>query len=85
MNDQWELCCVGLSVKIDTPEKHEKYLLDEYIRQFINPGFRLKGDQAYQDYIFPWLLAEGWEPFCAVNSVSLLHAEVYLRRKIKPK
>ena len=85
MTDQWELCCVGLSVKIDTPKEHEQYALDEYIKQFINPGFKLKGDQAYQDTNYPRLLIEGWEPFCAVNSISMLHAEVYFRRKIKRK
>jgi hypothetical protein len=43
MTDQWELCSVGLSVKIDTPTGHEKYALDEYIQKFINPEFKLKG------------------------------------------
>ena len=85
MNDQWELCCVGLSVKLDSPKGHEKYLLDEYITQFINPSFKLKGDQAYQDFIHPWLLSEGWEPFCSVSSMSMLHDAVYFRRKYKSK
>ena len=85
MTDQWELCYVGLSVKLDSPKGHEKYALDEYIQQFINPDFKLKGDQAYQDIIFPRLLLEGWEPFCTVNSISMLQSTVYFRRKIKPK
>jgi hypothetical protein len=85
MTDQWELCCVGLSVKFDSPRGHEKYGLDEYIQQFINPDFKLKGDQAYQDFIYPRLLIEGWEPFCAVSSISMLQSTVYFRRKIKPK
>ena len=83
MNDRWELCSVGLSVKLDSPQGgHQKYALDEYVNLFINPGFKLKGDQSYQDIIMPWLLLEGWEPFCAVNSVSMLRAEVYFRRKL---
>jgi hypothetical protein len=81
MSDQWELCYVGLSVKLDTPRGHEKYALDEYLNLFINPGFKLKGDQAYQDFIHPWLLSEGWEPFCAVSSMSMFYEEVYFRRK----
>jgi hypothetical protein len=85
MTDQWELCFVGLLVKLDSPKRHEKYALDEYIKLFINPSFKLKGDQAYQDFIHPWVLSEGWEPFCGVNSVSMLHDAVYFRRKYKPK
>jgi hypothetical protein len=84
MTDQWELCCVGLSVKFESPQGgHQKYALDEYIQQFINPDFKLKGDQAYQDLIYPRLLLEGWEPFCAVSSISMLQSTVYFRRKIK--
>ena len=85
MTDKWELCCVGLSVKLDSPKGHEKYQLDEYIQKFIHPDFKLKGDQAYQDIIFPRLLLEGWELFCAVNSVSMLQSTVYFRNKIKRK
>ena len=71
MTDQWELCCVGLSVKFDSPQGgHQKYALDEYIERFINPTFKLKGDQAYQDIIYPSLL---------------LQSTVYFRRKIRPK
>jgi hypothetical protein len=46
-----ELCCVGLSVKLDSPKGHEKYAMDEYVQKFINPDFKLKEDQAYQDII----------------------------------
>jgi hypothetical protein len=49
-------CCVGLSVKFDSPKGHEKYTLDKYITLFINPGFKLKGDQSSQDFIHPRLL-----------------------------
>jgi len=75
----------GVSRKLDTPKGHEKYALDEYIKLFINPGFELKGNQAYQDIIYPGLLLEGLEPFCAISSYGWLHVEVYFRRKIKPK
>ena len=86
MDNQWELCSVGLSVRFDSPQGgHEKYALDEYILRFINPDFKLKGDQAYQDIIYPRLLLEGWEPFCAVSSISMLQSTVYFRRKIRPK
>ena len=83
MNDRWELCSVGGSVKFDTPERHEQYGLDEYVRLFINPGFKLKIDQNYQDFIYPRLLAEGWEPFCTVHTVSLSQPMVYFRRKTR--
>jgi hypothetical protein len=86
MTDQWELCSVGLSVKLDSPQGgHKKYALDEYVNLFINPDFKVKGDQAYQDVIYPRLLLEGWEPFCAVSSISMFQDEVYFRRKIKCK
>jgi hypothetical protein len=86
VSDQWELCCVGLWVKLDSPQGgHEKYQLDEYVHQFINPDLKLNWDQAYQDIIYPRLLLEGWEPFCAVSSISMFQSTVYFRRKIKPK
>lgn len=75
MSDLWELCRFGFSVKPDSPKGHEKYALDEYTNLIINPGFELKGDQVYQDIIYPRLLLEGWELFCAINSHGLLHAE----------
>jgi hypothetical protein len=41
--------------------------------------FKLKGDQAYQDLIYPRLLLEGWKPFCAVSSVV---PKIYLHGKM---
>jgi len=83
MRDQWELCCVGLSVKTETPRGHEQYGLDEYVKRFINPGVKLDLDQTYQDFIYPELLSEGWEPFAVVHTVSLSQPMVYFRRKIR--
>jgi hypothetical protein len=84
MDEQWELCCVGGAVKIDTPEGHAQYRLDEYAREFIDPAIRLDHDQTYQEFIFPRLLQEGWEPFSVAYTVSLAQPWVYFRRKIKP-
>jgi hypothetical protein len=78
------LVCLSLSKK-RFPERAGKYSLDEYIQQFINPDFMLKGDQAYQDIIYPKLLVEGWEPFCSVSSASLNHSKVNFRRKRRHK
>jgi hypothetical protein len=65
---EWELCCVGFSIKLDSPQGgHEKYALDEYINLFFNSSFKLNGDQAYQDIIYPRLLLEGVEPFSALS------------------
>jgi len=38
MDEQWELCCVGGAVKIDKPEGHAQYRLDEYAKKFIDPA-----------------------------------------------
>jgi hypothetical protein len=83
MTEQWELCSVGSAVKIDTARGHEQYGLDEYVKRFINPGIKLNTNQTYQDFIYPRLISEGWEPFGAVHTVSLSQPMVYFRRKIK--
>ena len=74
---------MALPVKIDVPERHEQYGLEEYVKLFINPQLKLGANQNYQDIIYPRLLSEGWEPFCAVHTVSLAQPMVYFRRKIR--
>ena len=43
----------------------------------------VKGEKVKQGDLSKYV--EGWEPFCAVSSVSMLQSTVYFRRKIKPK